>query len=36
MPAERIARLKALAEAWSGAPEPLLPTADWPALIKRC
>ena len=36
MPAERIARLKALAEAWSGAPEPLLPTADWPTLIKRC
>jgi predicted Zn-dependent protease len=36
MPAERIARLKALAEAWRGAPEPLLPTADWPVLIKRC
>jgi len=36
MPAERIARLKAIAEAWRGAPEPLLPTADWPALIKRC
>jgi predicted Zn-dependent protease len=36
LPAERIARLTALAEAWSGAPEPLLPTADWPTLIKRC
>jgi predicted Zn-dependent protease len=36
LPAERIARLKALAEAWRGAPEPLLPGEDWPALTKRC
>jgi predicted Zn-dependent protease len=36
MPAERIARLKALAEAWSGAPEPLLPGEEWSVLTKRC
>ncbi len=36
MPAERIARLKAMAAARTGPPEPVLPNADWPALIKRC
>jgi predicted Zn-dependent protease len=34
--AERIARLKAMAAAWTGTPEPLLPTEDWPALTRRC
>jgi predicted Zn-dependent protease len=36
MPAERIARLRSLAAAAKGAPEPILPGEDWPALIKRC
>ncbi len=36
MPAERIARLKALADASTGAPEPLLSGEDWSALTKRC
>ena len=36
MPAERIARLKAMAAASTGPPEPVLPTTDWPALVKRC
>jgi len=36
MPAERIARLKAMATAGAGPPEPVLPTTDWPALTKRC
>jgi predicted Zn-dependent protease len=36
MPAERIARLKALAATGNGAPEPVLPRADWSALTKRC
>lgn len=33
---ERIARLRSMAAAWRGTPEPLLPTEDWPALAKRC
>jgi predicted Zn-dependent protease len=33
---ERIARLRSMAAAWTGTPEPLLPTEDWPALAKRC
>src|SRR5512143_1474452 len=33
---ERIARLRSMAAAWKGTPEPLLPTEDWPALAKRC
>ncbi|MGH7421495.1 MAG: M48 family metallopeptidase, partial [Candidatus Rokuibacteriota bacterium] len=36
MPAERIARLKALAATWQGPPDPLLPDTNWPALTKRC
>ena len=36
MPAARIARLKAMAAAWPGPPEPVLPGEDWPALTKRC
>lgn len=36
MPAERIARLKALAATARGASEPVLPGQDWPALTKRC
>lgn len=32
----RIARLRAMAAAWKGTPQPLLPTEDWPALTKRC
>ena len=36
MPAERIARLRSLAAAGTGPPEPLLPNEDWPALTKRC
>jgi predicted Zn-dependent protease len=36
MPAERIARLKSMAAARTGPPEPVLPNADWPALTKRC
>ena len=36
MPAERIARLKALAATRTGASEPVLPGEDWSALIKRC
>ncbi len=36
MPAERIARLKALAAAGNGPSEPVLPREDWPALTKRC
>jgi predicted Zn-dependent protease len=35
MPAERIARLKALT-ATAGPAEPVLPGEDWPALTKRC
>lgn len=34
--ADRIARLKAMAAAWKGTPEPLLPGEDWAALAKRC
>jgi len=34
--ADRIARLKAMAAAWKGTPEPLLPTEAWPLLAKRC
>ena len=34
--ADRITRLKAMAAAWKGTPEPLLPTEDWAALAKRC
>jgi predicted Zn-dependent protease len=34
MPAERIARLRALAAA--GPTEPILPGEDWPALTRRC
>jgi predicted Zn-dependent protease len=33
---ERIARLRAMAAAWKGTPDPLLPAEDWPALTKRC
>jgi predicted Zn-dependent protease len=36
MPAERIARLKAMAAGWKGTPAPLLPNEDWPDLTKRC
>ncbi|MEX2223875.1 MAG: M48 family metallopeptidase [Candidatus Rokuibacteriota bacterium] len=36
MPAERIARLRAMSATWQGPAEPLLPQADWPALTKRC
>jgi len=36
MPVERIARLKSMATAWTGTPEPVLPGTDWPALTKRC
>ena len=36
MPAERIARLKSMAAAWTGPPEPVLLPEAWPALIKRC
>ncbi len=36
MPAERIARLKALAATRPGPFEPVLPREDWPALTKRC
>ena len=32
----RIARLRAMAAASKGTPEPLLPAEDWPALTKRC
>ncbi len=35
-PAERIARLRGMAQAWKGPPEPLLPGSDWPALTRRC
>ena len=34
--ADRVARLKAMAAAWRGTPDPLLPNEDWPALMKRC
>jgi predicted Zn-dependent protease len=34
--ADRIARLKAMAAAWKGTPEPLLRGEDWPGLAKRC
>lgn len=34
--ADRIERLRAMAGAWTGTPEPLLPGEDWPALVKRC
>lgn len=34
--ADRVARLRIIAAAWKGAPEPLLPGKDWPALAKRC
>ena len=36
MPAERIARLKSMAAARTGPPEPILLPEAWPALIKRC
>ena len=36
MPAERIARLRAMAAARPGPTEPVLPGEDWPALAKRC
>ncbi|HJR49800.1 MAG TPA: M48 family metallopeptidase, partial [Gemmatimonadales bacterium] len=36
MPAERIARLRALAATAPVPPEPLLPAEDWPALARRC
>jgi beta-barrel assembly-enhancing protease len=36
MPAERIARLKALAATATGPFEPVLPREAWPALTKRC
>jgi predicted Zn-dependent protease len=36
MPADRIARLRALATTRTGPAEPLLPGEDWPALAKRC
>jgi predicted Zn-dependent protease len=36
MPAERIARLKALAASSREPTEPLLPGQDWPTLTKRC
>jgi predicted Zn-dependent protease len=36
MAAERIARLKAMARAWTGTPIPLLPEENWPDLAKRC
>ena len=36
MPAERVARLKALAALAKGLSEPVLPDEDWPALTKRC
>jgi hypothetical protein len=36
MPAERIARLKAMIAAAPGPSEPVLSEADWPALAKRC
>lgn len=36
MPAERIAQLRALAAAWPGPPDPVLPNEDWPVLAKRC
>lgn len=35
-PAERIAHLRAMAQAWKGTPEPLLPGEDWAALVRRC
>lgn len=34
--ADRIARLKAMAAAGRGTPEPLLPKENWPDLAKRC
>lgn len=34
--ADRIARLKAMAAASRGTPDPLLPNENWPALAKRC
>jgi predicted Zn-dependent protease len=34
--AERIAHLRAMAQAWKGTPEPLLPGEDWAALVRRC
>ena len=36
MPEERIARLKSFAATAKGAPEPVLPREDWPALTRRC
>jgi predicted Zn-dependent protease len=36
MAADRIARLKAMAAAWRGTPEPLLPGETWSDLTKRC
>jgi len=36
MPAERMARLKAMAAAAPAPAEPVLPGIDWPALTKRC
>jgi len=35
-PAQRIAHLRAMAAAWTGTPEPLLPGEDWAALVRRC
>ena len=35
-PAERIAHLRAMAQAWKGTPEPLLPGEEWTTLIRRC
>jgi predicted Zn-dependent protease len=34
--ADRVARLRTIAAAWKGTPEPLLPDEDWPALAARC
>lgn len=36
MPAERLARLKAMAATATAPAEPVLPGTDWPALTKRC
>ncbi len=34
--ADRITRLKTMAAAWKGTPEPFLPGESWPDLTKRC
>jgi beta-barrel assembly-enhancing protease len=34
--AQRIVHLRAMAAAWKGTPEPLLPGEDWAALVRRC